>query len=233
MMNALARLVRYVADAGQLPISYSAAWLSEAERAELDFFTHADRRRQWLSGRWIAKRLVTRSSDAGQLRRVEILSRSADGLGKSPKVLVDGQMASIRISLSHAGGAVLVGMTTDATSIGVDLAWDVPQDRQFSAAWFTEREQAWLAERPESASLLWGLKEAIFKSQGSGQAWNPRGVEIESYCDHQVRCTLFGRQLAPLAVWARHSHRGAATAVWQSAAGDTPAYPQQELSSCL
>ncbi|MCC9607891.1 4'-phosphopantetheinyl transferase superfamily protein [Blastopirellula sp. JC732] len=233
MTYAPARLVRYVADAGNLPISASAAWLSAAERHELDFFAHADRRSQWLGGRWIAKRLITRSCEPADLRRVEVLSRSSDGLGKAPEVFVDGKPTNYRISVSHAGGALLVGMTTDATSIGVDLAWDVPQDRHFSAAWFTEREQAWLAERPESASLLWGLKEAIFKSQGAGQTWNPRGVEIESYCDHEVRCTLYGRQLAPLAMWTRPSSRGMATAVWQATANDTPAYPQQELSSCL
>lgn len=227
------RIVRYVGDIRRLPVTEPSAWLTAAERHELDFFAHEDRRRQWLAARWVAKRLVARSCDPAQLRRVEVLSRSAAGLGQAPLVRINGELSAYRVSLSHAGDATLVGLTTDASAIGVDLAWDVPQDRQFSAAWFTEREQAWLAERPESASLLWGLKEAIFKSQGAGQPWNPRGVAIDSYCDHQVRCTLFGRPLSPLATWIRPAARGTATAVWQPPQHDSPAKVEQELSSCL
>ncbi|UUO09141.1 4'-phosphopantetheinyl transferase superfamily protein [Blastopirellula sp. J2-11] len=226
-------IVRYVADTRRLPIDAQDAWLSAAEEAELAFFAHEDRRRQWLRARWIAKRLIALSSDSTDLRRVEILSRSTSGLGVAPQVFVDGKPTQYRISLSHTGSAVLVGMTTDATSIGVDLAWDVPQDRHFSSAWFSEREQAWLAERPGSASLLWGLKEAIFKSQGDSQTWNPRGVEIESYGEHEVRCSLFGRRLAPLSTWIRTSSRGTATAVWQAKTQDAPVTVRQEFSSCL
>ncbi|EAQ79139.1 4'-phosphopantetheinyl transferase family protein [Blastopirellula marina] len=226
-------IVRYVADTRRLPIDHQDAWLSAAEEAELAFFAHENRRRQWLRARWIAKRLIALSNESADLRRVEILSRSPVGLGAAPQVFVDGQPSQHRISLSHAGDAVLVGMTTDATSIGVDLAWDVPQDKQFSRAWFSEREQAWLAERPESASLLWGLKEAIFKSQGDSQAWNPRSVEIESYCDREVRCSLFGRRLAPLSTWIRTSPRGTATAVWQAITHDSPVAARQEFTSCL
>ena len=211
------RAIRYVADYGVLPLPKHLRWLSEAEHAELVAWRDPKRREQWPAGRWIAKRMLCLSMRAEELRRVEILSRTAEGLGSHPRVLVDGKQLDRRLSISHAGRSVLVGLGAPHSKIGVDLALGVPRSERFRAAWFSPRESAWLGSSPEQRGpILWGLKESIFKAQADGQAWNPRAVEILAVESRMVYSELNGLALAPLTAWIRPAVGGAATVVWDS-----------------
>lgn len=206
--------IRYVTDYGVLPLPTQLHWLSAAEQAELAVWRDRKRREQWLAGRWIAKRLLCRSTLTEQLRRVEILSRTPEGLGSEPRVFADGKRLDRRMSISHAGRSVLVGLGAPHLKIGVDLALDVPRSERFRAAWFSPREKVWLGNSPdERAPILWGLKEAIFKAQADGQAWNPRAVEILAVENRMVYSELNGLALAPLTAWIRPAAGGAATVV--------------------
>lgn len=212
--------IRYVTDYGTLPLPKQLHWLSEAEQAELANWRDLKRREQWLAGRWIAKRLLCRSSLTEELRRVAVLSRTPEGLGSEPRVFADGKRLERRLSISHAGRSVLVGLGAPNSKIGVDLALDVPRTERFRAAWFSPRENAWLGNAPdERAPILWGLKESIFKAQAQRQAWNPRAVEILAVENRTVYSELNGRALTPLTAWIRPATGGAATVVWDRPRG--------------
>ncbi|PQO38098.1 4'-phosphopantetheinyl transferase family protein [Blastopirellula marina] len=211
------RLIHYVADARRLPLPNNAHWLTSSELAELHFWSDPSRRQQWLAGRWIAKRLVARSLGESQLARVEILSRDTAGLGMQPRITLDGISQKSHLSISHAGHAILVGWSQGKTRIGVDLAVDVPQDETFLAAWFSPAERNWIAKQPaERASIVWGLKEAVFKACNNHEKWNPAAVTIDSPGCNAIQATLRGKPLPPLATWIRPTERGMATVVWQT-----------------
>jgi len=209
--------IRYVTDFGVLPLPKHLRWLSAAEQSELAAWRDHKRREQWLAGRWIAKRLLCRSTLTEELLRVEILSRTAEGLGSQPRIIVDGRRLDRRLSISHAGRSVLVGLGAPHSKIGVDLALDLPRSERFRAAWFSPRENAWLGSSPERRGpILWGLKESIFKATAEGQAWSPRVVEVLAIENRMVYSELNGRALAPLTAWIRPAEGGAATVVWDS-----------------
>ncbi|MEX0793781.1 MAG: 4'-phosphopantetheinyl transferase superfamily protein [Pirellulaceae bacterium] len=217
MNDSSQRSIRHVTDFGVLPLPKHLHWLSEAEHSELVTWRDHQRREQWLAGRWIAKRLLCLSTLSEELRRVEILSRTAAGLGSQPRVIIDGKRLDRRLSISHAGRSVLVGLGAPHSKIGVDLALGVPHSERFRAAWFSPRENAWLGNSPgRRGPILWGLKEAIFKAQADGQAWNPRAVEVLAIENSLVYSELNGRVLTPLTAWIRPAEGGAATVVWDT-----------------
>lgn len=233
MIDSSLRTVRYVAQSDALPIPPHDAWLTAAEQSELSAWAHPARRQQWLAGRWVAKRIVAQDTTAEEHRRVEILSRRADGLGTAPRVTVDSIPLRRRLSISHAGRAVLVGLSSAEARIGVDLALNVPFDAKFRRAWFTEGENDWLGDEPQRrATILWGLKEAIFKSHSDGAAWNPRVVEILRIDEGRISCAMNGVALAPLAAWVRSAPRGVATVVWESQPWVNRAATRQEVAAC-
>ena len=210
------RQLRYVADARRLPISQSLDWLSTAEQEELSFWSHENRREQWLAGRWIAKRMITRAVPCCHLCQVEILSRGRDGLGTSPRVSVRGVLQSSRLSISHSGHSILVGWSGKDQPLGVDLAVDVPQSDAFLAAWYSSNERNWIGEQPSTrGAVLWGLKESIFKACGAGNKWNPASIAIEAFDNARVRSQIQGSPLPTLRTWIRNVDGGVATAVWR------------------
>ncbi len=219
MISALPRIVRYVANYEKLGIPAIHTWLTKNELSELSFWKDNSRRHQWLAGRWIAKRLASRTSRADQLREVEILSRGPDGLGKSPEVTVGGITSTYRLSISHSGKVILVGMVRHAARIGVDVASDVPKDLRFRSRWFTDQERNWIeAGSANRLPIVWALKESIFKACGDGSKWDPRSIELVDIEKDQVRGRICGVDCDPLTAWIRTTTDGAAAAVWCSTA---------------
>ncbi|MBA2117370.1 4'-phosphopantetheinyl transferase family protein [Bremerella alba] len=219
MISNFPRIVRFVANFEKLGIPETLSWLTEAELAELSFWNDSSRRRQWLAGRWIAKRLVTRSSRTDSMRGVEILSRGEDGLGKSPTVSLGGIATSYRLSISHSNQAILVGITHRDARIGVDVAAGVPNTSGFRARWFSEREIKWIeSDIPIRLPVAWALKESIFKACGNGSKWDPRSVELIAIEKNRVYGRMHGLDTDPLTMWIRATSSGAATAVWSNIA---------------
>lgn len=226
MISSYPRTVRYVANFEKLGIPQASTWLTALELSELSFWKDSSRRSQWLAGRWIAKRLVARSSQVDILREVEILSRGADGLGKSPAVSVGGMASACRLSISHSNQAILVGIASSHARIGVDVASCVPETRSFRSHWFSDQEVKWIENDVSNRlPVAWALKESIFKACGDGSKWDPRSVELVSVDENQVRSRIHGLDVDPLTIWVRATNQGAATAVWSNTSG-------QEVSLC-
>lgn len=58
-------------------------WLTEAEQSELSALEHAQRRREWLAGRWTGKQLLAHVTGHYRLLELQILTRGADALGSA------------------------------------------------------------------------------------------------------------------------------------------------------
>ncbi|MFN3153269.1 4'-phosphopantetheinyl transferase family protein [Bremerella sp.] len=226
MISTHPRIVRYVANLEKLGIPETTTWLTELELSELSFWKDATRRRQWLAGRWVAKRLVTRSSQIDMLREVEILSRGEDGLGKSPTVSIRGDTSSYRLSISHNNRSILVGITSCHAAIGVDVASGVPETPSFRTRWFSQQETKWIeSDIASRLPLAWALKESIFKAFGNGSKWDPRSIELVKVNQNRVQSRIRGIEVEPLSMWIRTTKGGVATAVWNDTA-------IQEVSLC-
>lgn len=226
MISANSRIVRYVANFEKLGIPETTTWLTELESSELSFWKESSRRRQWLAGRWIAKRLVTRSSQTDMLREVEILSRGEDGLGKSPTVSIRGLGSPYRLSISHSNRTLLVGVTSGNAAIGVDVASGVPETNSFRTRWFSQQEAMWIeSDIANRLPLAWALKESIFKAFGNGCKWDPRSVELVEINQNRIHSRIRGIEVEPLSMWIRTTKGVAATAVWNDTA-------IQEVSLC-
>lgn len=219
MISTFPRIVRYVANFEKLGIPTTRSWLTDLELSELSIWKDLSRRNQWLAGRWVAKRLVTRSSQVDRLREVEILSRGADGLGKSPTISIRGLKTLHRLSISHGGRAILVGLSHGSDRIGVDVAANVPDTAGFRFRWFTENESQWIQSgAPGRLPIAWAMKEAIFKACGEGSKWDPRTVELVSIDGDRVYSRIHGKAAEPLTMWTRTTVNGALAAVWSDAA---------------
>ena len=220
MSHTSPQVVRYVADHARLPIPDDFDWLTSNERTELEHWKHAARRQQWLAGRWIAKRLLSHSSEPARLAEVEVLTRDANGLGTAPRVSICGAATLIGLSISHAGSELLVGVCDTRKRIGVDLAANVPHGESFRTSWFTPQENNWIAEAPlRRLPMAWGLKEAIFKACGHGEKWNPGLISLLSIDRGQVRYQIAGAEIASLSTWLRSTPHGAAAVVWDNTHG--------------
>lgn len=226
MISTFPRTIRYVANFEKLGIPATLSWLTDLELSELSHWKDSSRRNQWLAGRWIAKRLVTCSSQSELMREVEILSRDENGLGTTPTLSVAGAASPYRLSISHSKQAILVGITDRSTRIGVDVADGVPESHGFRSRWFSKPEMKWIeSDVPSRLPVAWALKESIFKACGDGSKWAPRSVELVAIDNHRVYSRIHGVDAGPFTMWIRMTSRGAATAVWS----DTAA---QEVTLC-
>jgi phosphopantetheinyl transferase len=162
-------------------------WLSPHERQSYEGFRDRSRRRTWLAGRWLARKVVLArlgwpaTPAAGA--RLEICSR--DGLGRAvaPRVLVDGQAQPWSLSIAHGETSLLVALSCDReVRVGVDLVPRAAGDARALDGWLTSREREWLdtiphEERATGVSTLWAIKEAAYKAAGDGTRFVPRRVE--------------------------------------------------------
>jgi phosphopantetheinyl transferase len=175
------------------------AWLSAAEKRELDSMRDESRREAWLCGRWLSKQLIHEACSLPEtdLEAIEILSRDSEGRGMRPAVTVNGEPNSVSLSISHSTHAVLVAVTTQpGLSIGVDLTIPETVKPGFLRMWFTEAEQ----ERLKSADsplvmTYWAIKEAVYKACQNGESFSPRKIEVFDSVEGRVRCYYRGTDL--------------------------------------
>jgi phosphopantetheinyl transferase len=203
-----------------LPWPTLGTWLTEREQAALVRFPAPARRSQWLAGRWFGKQLLGQVVGIERLVEIEIISRDERGLGIQPQVLLAGRPWTGSLSISHTEIGVLVALSPDErTSLGVDLACDVPDDARFRSLWFTAEERQWIAHEPAyRTTLLWGLKEAVFKAcsstpEGDGHRWKPRQIEIHPTAEQRFEANFLGSAIGPLDVRVQTVARGLAVAV--------------------
>lgn len=174
-------LLCLVADSDDLPAD--PGWLTAGERDTAGSFKIEKRRRDWLLGRYAAKRALATSDHEfdGGLAHWEI---RADHDG-APRVWRDGQPASAEISLSHSGGRAMCVVAPPDTAPGCDLERIEPRSPPFVDTFFTARECALVAETPVAdqplmVTLIWSAKESALKVLRHGLTKDTRSIEVET-----------------------------------------------------
>jgi phosphopantetheinyl transferase len=151
--------------------------LTRGEWLEYDQLPHDQRRRDWLAGRCAAKRAVAERC-ATPIERIQIESREA----ASPRCMVLDDvdrwtLAPLAMSIAHRDGVGVAAVADCGALIGVDVerAGDiVPEDHRYFLA---PRERAFVARF--GATLLWVLKEAVWKALGLALSTSFASVQLD------------------------------------------------------
>jgi phosphopantetheinyl transferase len=157
-------------------------WLAPGESRHYARLRDPQRRRGWLAGRVLCKRLLAESVPevAVDPRRAEIYSQDTLGRGMRPSVVIDGGVLPWHLSISHTEIAVMVALSaTPGETVGADLVRVQPPPAGWMRVWF-DREEQELADRggPSTASVLWAVKEAVYKACNHGEAFAPRQFRV-------------------------------------------------------
>ena len=143
-------------------------WLTDDESTRLASIGAPLRRRQFLAGHWLARRLAATALDVGEAR----IGMDRD-VGGRPRLLVDGAPSAWHVSLTHSDDQVACVVAPHP--VGIDL--EVPRRARDLAALarfaFSPAENDALAAVAAEARVavfyrLWALKEARGKRCGEG-----------------------------------------------------------------
>jgi 4'-phosphopantetheinyl transferase len=159
--------------------------LSAPERKVYAGLAYPKRRREWLLGRWTAKRLLRLS-----LPRYGELSLRAITVGNDPDgapfLSVDGEgRLPMSLSISHRQDRAFCTLSPSAAPlIGADIELIEPRDPVFVHDYFTIREAQLVQCCPPSArdtlvTVIWSAKESVLKTLRLGLRADTRRVEIQ------------------------------------------------------
>ena len=164
---------------------HKSTFLSDSEADRLATLTTEKRRRDWLLGRWTAKRLlqtvIWETSHTTVPLDLITVANNADGVPTiaSQLPLVDGQYS---ISLSHSHGQALVTAVAKPNwPIGCDIEKVAPRGEAFIDDYFTETEallvrQVAGAQRDLLTTAVWSAKESVLKALHLGLSVDTRAV---------------------------------------------------------
>ncbi len=172
-------------------------FLSKSEREEYDHWKADSRKKQWLSGRYLAKSLFQEHvlDEPVPFNQIEILSRNSIGQSVRPEIFSNGIKTDCSLSISHTEElAWTVLSLNNETRIGIDLVPEIqPQDKQSNSnhllQWFTKREKENLRANSTEESINqgifqhciikhWAIKEALYKAINHGESFSPLKIEI-------------------------------------------------------
>ena len=143
-------------------------WLTADEAARLQAMSAPARRRSFLAGHWLARRV------AGEFIRIDEarigLDRHADG---RPLLLVDAEPVPLSLSLSHSGDWLACAISAVPVGVDVELPrrvrdWQALARFAFSPDEADRLQRASDAQRSGVFHVLWTLKEAHGKRSGEG-----------------------------------------------------------------
>ncbi len=165
-------------------------WLSAAELHRAARFRVPKRRRDWLLGRWTAKRAVALyfgfQQDVRSLVHIEV----RPALSGAPEVFIANCPAELVISLSHRDGVAMCAVAAAGVQLGCDLELVEPHSEAFVNDYFTCEERALLKDSGETdrmVALIWSAKESALKALRTGLRDDTRAVSVtvlgESPCD--------------------------------------------------
>jgi hypothetical protein len=165
-------------------------WLGPEEVQEGERWKNAQRRRDWLRGRYLAKRLLCDhvQTTNKSLRDFQILSRDETmSRGTVPRILLCGQCLPLSLSVAHIAGAVAVALAErPGLRVGIDVVRRQPVSDSFREMWFTELERSMLDEADGDEPLhFWAAKEALYKVLQSDR-FEPRRLELSRLSTDRV-----------------------------------------------
>lgn len=159
--------------------------LATEEYDQLDRFSSERRRRDWLLGRWTAKRLLQqvvehRYDIQTPLHAITIQTTANGAPFTDFRLPQTGQGFSL--SLSHKQGYAFCAVVEGRhVPVGADLEWIEPRDDHFVETFFSSAEQALLVDHKRRlydmhVTALWSAKEAALKATGFGLHIDPPAV---------------------------------------------------------
>jgi 4'-phosphopantetheinyl transferase len=154
-------------------------WLSAAESDRATGFRVPKRRRDWLLGRWTAKRAVALYLALPQDLRSLVLIEVRPAVSGAPEVFIGDRPAELVISLSHREGVAMCAVAASGTQLGCDLELVEPHSEAFVNDYFTLEERALLEgshERDRMVALIWSAKESALKALRTGLREDTRSV---------------------------------------------------------
>lgn len=159
------------------------AWLSCAERAELNAMHVLKRRSDWRLGRWTAKLAMAcfyqLPASAETLAAIEL--RPAEN--GAPVLFRSGEMSSLAISLSHSCGTAIFTIAPSGRRVGCDLEKVEPRSAAFLEDYCTDSELHLVdgiapEDRPLLINLIWSAKESVLKLLGIGLRADTRSISV-------------------------------------------------------
>lgn len=169
------------------PEAHPAGFLHPVEQQKLAGFKIEKRRRDWLLGRWTAKRLVQDylARTTGQYPDPSELVIANDPDGAPFVALSTADEAHLRrlpicLSISHSGDHALSALWAKA-GVGADIERVECRPSSFVTTFFSKEEIAHLALldnvlRPEAATIIWSAKESVLKALRLGLRVDTRQV---------------------------------------------------------
>jgi len=192
------------------------AWLGPAEQRRLAGFKVEKRRRDWLLGRWTAKKLVQRYLEETRGERSALaelyIGTDPDGAPYAARCEGEGgwgdlfERLPVSLSISHSHGVAFCGLIERAglgmhfpaarsPSLGCDIELVEPREMCFVKSFFTEKEIAMLYAAIERTDLfataIWSGKEAVLKALR-------RGLRLDVRC---IACLLEAAPTLPTQEW--------------------------------
>jgi 4'-phosphopantetheinyl transferase len=168
-------------------------WLTAVESAKYSALKFEKRRREWLLGRWTAKRLVQAAIlvETGRLAALEELEIRSNGDGVPCAEDLSGadDLSRIALSISHSRNHALCAVAkklaledAPCRGLGCDLEYVEPRAENFVRDYFTTREieqveRAGAAARDLAVTCIWSAKEAALKAVQVGLSVDTRDVE--------------------------------------------------------
>ena len=186
--------------------------LAERELEQFAALKTAKRRRDWLLGRWTAKRLVWSlvQRETGDSLRLEdiLIAKDPDG---APCVNINFgfEPPQVTLSISHSGDRAFCASISAAIGgrpstgrppalLGADIERVEARPAGFAGDYFTVREAALVARTPSPsrdllATAIWSAKEAALKALHLGLTVDTRSVTclIEPAIDPWLSWTPF------------------------------------------
>jgi phosphopantetheinyl transferase (holo-ACP synthase) len=156
--------------------------LSVAEQAIADGFQVAKRRREWVAGRMVSKKLLI-SSGLLDDRYGDNLATDLSVLprdDRSPAVYHESLTDELKVSLSisHRAGLVAAAVVRGSSAVGVDVERIDPRSPALLKHYLTKQEQEWMAGEQLLETVGWAAKEALYKATRGHRGGSPLDVVV-------------------------------------------------------
>jgi 4'-phosphopantetheinyl transferase len=146
------------------------------------------RRREWLLGRWTAKRLLLRAYPKYAGLPLNAITVGNDPDGAPYLSVADVGRLALSLSISHRSERAFCALLSPTlaapeAAVGADMELVEPRDPAFVSDYFTaaEAERVWAAPealRNTLVTVLWSAKEAVLKVLRLGLTVDTRSVEL-------------------------------------------------------
>ena len=166
-------------------------WLSPAERARADSMRIDRRRRDFLLGRFAARRALSAwlqdpadwPLNLGDWTTSKVLEKRAASDG-APEALLDSEKIPATLSISHRAGRALCAVAGPEIALGADLERIEPRSQGFLGDFFTQAELDLVCNgKPDNrdliANLIWSAKECAAKGLRLGLRLETRLLSVE------------------------------------------------------